>query len=45
MIANHDYSAQTTAGDLTQLPFQILEIVWQYGAGKKDVLPVSPFTS
>lgn len=41
MITNPQYPAQTTAGDPTQLPFRILEIVCQYATRNKDVFPLS----
>jgi hypothetical protein len=37
MISNHQYAEQTTAGDMSQLPRQILEIVCKYSAANKDV--------
>ena len=42
MIANPGYAAQATAGDDTQLPYEILEIVRKYCA-KKDVVLLFPF--
>jgi len=37
MIKNPQYAAQATAGDMSQLPKQILEIVCEYSAARKDV--------
>jgi len=37
MISNTQYAAQATAGDMSQLPKQVLEIVCEYSAAKKDV--------
>jgi hypothetical protein len=37
MIKNPQYAEQATAGDMSQLPKQILEIVCEYSAAKKDV--------
>jgi hypothetical protein len=46
MISNTQYAAQATAGDMSQLPRQILEIVCEYSAAKKDVsLPSNPIIS
>ena len=36
MISNTQYAAQATAGDISQLPRQILEIVCEYSAAKND---------
>ncbi|MCJ1359532.1 MAG: hypothetical protein MMC33_009534 [Icmadophila ericetorum] len=36
MISNTQYAAQATAGDISQLPKQILEIVCEYSAAKHD---------
>lgn len=37
MVANPSYAAQATAGDCTEIPYEILEIVRKYCA-KKDVV-------
>jgi hypothetical protein len=36
MISNPQYAEQATAGHMSQLPRQILEIVCEYSAAKKD---------
>jgi hypothetical protein len=37
MISNPQYAEQATSGDMSQLPKQILEIVCEFAAAKKDV--------
>jgi hypothetical protein len=36
IISNTQYAAQATAGDISQLPKQILEIVYEYSAAKNN---------